>query len=124
MKTLNYWKNIGLATITVLGVASVAITAHADESVVQMPARTVHYSDLNLNTQSGAEVLYKRIRHAAEQVCGDVGSRQLAEAAAAKTCVNQAVGGSVRAVNNPRLTSIYDENFGVARTAISLASLR
>jgi UrcA family protein len=119
MKTINYSKNIALAAIAGICVTSFAISAHADESV---PVRTVtvHYSDLNLNAQAGADVLYRRIRSAAEQVCGDVAPRQLLEAAAAKACVNKAVAASVGAVNNPRLSSIYEEHLG-AQTTISVA---
>jgi UrcA family protein len=124
MKTINYWKNLGLATVTVLGVATLAISAHADESVAQVPARTIHYSDVNLNTQAGAEVLFKRIRRAAELVCGDVDSRQLKEAAAARACIEQAVIGSIRAVNNPRLTNTYNAHVGAGRTATTVASVR
>ena len=123
MKTINYSKNIALAAVATLCVTSFAFGAHADESAVQAPARTVRYSDLNLNTQVGAEVLYKRIRTAAEQVCGDVGSRQLDQATAAKACVDRAVSGSVRAVNNRQLTSVYNEHSGAAKTATSVASL-
>jgi UrcA family protein len=124
MKTINYSKNIALATVAALGVASLAIGAHADESVVRVPARTVHYSDLNLNTQAGAEVLYRRIRGAAEQVCGDVGSKQLEEAMAARACVDQAVVASIRAVNNLHLTNTYNSHFGLAQTDMSVASVR
>ena len=122
MKTINYWKNIGLATVTVLSVATFAISAHADESLGGVPARTVHYSDLNLNTQAGAEVLYRRIRITAEEVCGDVSSPELARAALAKACVKRAVGASIRAVNNPRLTNIYNAHTGVAQTGMSVAA--
>ena len=124
MKTINYSKNIALATVAALGVTSFAIGAHADESVVRVPARTVHYSDVNLDTQAGAEVLYKRIRNAAEQVCGDVGSRQLEEAAAARACVEQAVVGSVRAVNNLQLTNTYNSHAGMAQSAMNIAAVR
>src|ERR1700761_244210 len=84
MKTINYSKSIALVTVAALGVASLAIGAHADESLADVPARTVHYSDLNLNTPAGAEVLYKRIRMTAEEVCGDVHSLDLERAALAK----------------------------------------
>ena len=53
-------KNFTMAAVAAVCFASVTI-AHADEA-----ARTVRYSDLNLNTQAGAAVLYKRIRFAAE----------------------------------------------------------
>jgi len=124
MKTMNHSKNIALATVAALSVASLAIGAHADEPGVPVPARTVHYSDLNLNTQAGAERLYMRIRGAAQLVCRDVGSRQLEEAMAARACVEQAVIASIRAVNNPRLTNTYNAHLGGAQTATTVASVR
>jgi UrcA family protein len=124
MKTISYSKNIALAAVAGICATSFAISAHADESNTPVPARTVHYSDLNLNTQAGVDVLYNRIRSAAKQVCGGVDSRQWAELAAAKTCMNQAVTASVRAVNNQRLTSTYNEHFGVAPAAANVAALR
>ena len=111
-------KSFTMAAIAAVCLASVTIIAHADEA-----ARTVRYSDLNLNTQAGAAVLYKRIRNAAEEVCGDVGSRQLAEAAAAKACVDRAIVTSVRSVNAPRLTREYNTHAGVAQP-INVATLR
>jgi len=123
MKTISYSKNLALVGFATLCVTGFAFGAHAAESSFQAPARTVHYSDLNLNTQVGAEVLYKRIRFAAEQVCGDVSSRQLAQAAAARACVDKAVTAGVRAVNNGQLTSAYNKHFGVAQPALNVASL-
>ncbi len=123
MKTINYSKNFALAAVAGICVTSFAIGAHANE-VDAVPTRTVHYADLNLNTQAGAEKLYQRIRRAADQVCGDSEPRQLVASEAAKACVNKAVTTSVREVNSPRLTSTYDKHFGVTRTAISVASLR
>ena len=110
-------KNFTMAAVSAVCFAAVTI-AHADDA-----ARTVRYSDLNLNTQAGAAVLYKRIHNAAVAVCGDVDSRQLAEAAAAKACVDRAIFKSVRSVNAPTLTSEYDARAGVAKP-INVASLR
>jgi UrcA family protein len=123
MKTFNYSKSIALAAAATLCVTTFAFGARADESAGQVPTRTVRYSDLNLNTQVGAEVLYQRIRDAAERVCGDVGSRQLDQAMAARACVERAVTSSVHAVNNPQLTSVYNQHFGVAQAPVSVASL-
>ena len=123
MKTSNYTKQIALAGVAALCVAS-AMGAQAGEASVNAPTLTVRYSDLNLNTQAGASVLYKRIRNAAEQVCGDVNSRRLEVAAAAKACVNHAVYVSVHSVNNVRLTDEYNAHFGVAKESINLASIR
>jgi UrcA family protein len=106
MKTINYWKNATLATVTGLGLASFAVAAHADDYEIQTTARTVHYSDLDLNTQAGVDALHHRIQKAAEQVCGDVDARQLVESAAAQACVNRAVSAGVRAVNSQRVASL------------------
>jgi UrcA family protein len=112
-----------LAAVAAVCLAAVAAGAHADEAANGVAARTVHYAAINLNTQAGAAVLYKRIRNAAEQVCGDGGARGLAEAAAAKACVDRAIFASVRTVNNPQLTSEYNVRVGAVQP-IDLASLR
>jgi UrcA family protein len=88
------------------------------------PARTVKYADLNLNSHAGAATLYGRIRHAAEQVCGDTGSRQLEQAAVAKACVDRAIRTSVHAVNRPTLTSEFNARSGMVQKPVNVASAR
>jgi UrcA family protein len=124
MKTITRNSKNFLAAVAAVCLASVAVVAHADEAANGVPARTVHYSDLDINTPAGAAVLYARIRNAAQQVCGDVDSRQLAVAAAAKACVNRAVYSSVRSVNSPKLTSVYNSHAGATRQPINLAADR
>ena len=97
MKTTNHTKQIAMATVAALCLAS-ATGAYADDAMANVPTRTVHYADLNLNTQAGAAILYKRIRNAAVEVCGDVNSRRLNEAAVAQACVDHAVYGSIQSV--------------------------
>jgi UrcA family protein len=102
--------------------AAAAFGAHAGEMVND--TQTVKYADLNLNTQAGVAVLYKRIRNAAEQVCGDEGARELAQAAAAKVCVDRAIVATVREVNNPMLTAEYGVHVGAQQKRINVADLR
>jgi UrcA family protein len=109
-------KNFTMAAVAAVCFAAVTI-AHAGEA-----ARTVRYSDLNLNTRAGAAVLYKRIRVAAEDVCGDVHSWQPVVAKATKACVDRAIFTGVRSVNAPMLTSEYDAHAGVVRP-MNVASL-
>jgi len=123
MKAINYTKQIALASIAAICVAS-TMGARADETSAEAPVRTVRYADLNLNTPTGIKTLYNRIRGAAEQVCGDVYSRQLEQAAAAKACVRHAVYASVHSVNNVRLTLEFDARMGVAKESINFASAR
>ena len=124
MKTITRNSRNFLAAVAAVCLASVAVVAHADEAANGVPARIVHYSDLDINTRAGAAVLYARIRNAAQQVCGNVDSRQLVVSAAVKACVNRAITTSVLAVNCPKLTSVYNSQVGATQRLISLASDR
>jgi len=124
MKTITRNSKHFLAGVAAVCLASVAITAHADEAANGVPTRTVRYSDLDINTRAGATVLYARIRYAAQQVCGDADSRQWAASAAVKACVNRAIYTGVRSVNSPKLTSVYNSQAGSTQQQIKLASDR
>jgi UrcA family protein len=124
MKTITRNSKHFLAAAAAVCLASVAITAHADEAANGVPTRTVRYSDLDINTRAGATVLYARIRYAAQQVCGDADSRQWAASAAVKACVNRAIYTSVRSVNSPKLTNVYNSQAGSTQQQIKLASDR
>jgi len=124
MKTLkmNNATHFLFVAVAAVSLGSVAVAAHADP--VDAPARTVHYSDLNLNTQAGVATLYNRIRNAAQLVCGNVDPRRLDEAASAKACIDKAVFSSVSAVNNPKLTSEYNARVNGTQKQFSVASIR
>ena len=125
MKTFNIHntKQFVFAAVAAVSLASVTVAAHANPAV-DAPTRTVHYSDLNLNTQAGVATLYNRIRNAAQLVCGNVDPRRLDEAASAKACIDKAVFSSVTAVNNPMLTSEYNARVSGAQKQINFASIR
>jgi UrcA family protein len=89
-----------LVVATALTVGMLTGVAHSAE----VPAQAVRFQDLNLNTDAGVQVLYKRIQRAANQVCGDVDGRDLVVARAHKACVDRAVADAVATVNNQMLT--------------------
>jgi UrcA family protein len=124
MKTFNHTTKFAAVSVAVLGLGFFAAGAQAGEAAQGANSVTVRYSDLDLNTAAGAKVLYQRIHSAAERVCGDVNSRQLDQAAAAKACLDQAVANSVHAVKNEQFTNIASQHgYGVRREVI-LASAR
>ena len=120
--TMNNTKHLFFAAVAAVSLGTVAVAAHAD--ALDAPARTVHYADLNLNTDAGVATLYSRIRNAAQLVCGNVDPRRLDEAASAKACIDKAVFSSVTAVNNPKLTSEYNARVSGAQKQFSVASIR
>jgi UrcA family protein len=123
--TLRNSKKVLFAAVAAVSFASVAQMAQAADVLNDRPALTVRYSDLNLDTPAGAAVLYQRIRHAAEQVCGKADSRRLDEIVVTQDCMDKAIGSSVSAVGNAQLTSQYLARVGSkASKQIVLASAR
>jgi UrcA family protein len=74
---------------------------------LEPPARVVHFGDLDLSRQSGAELLYGRIKSAARQVCEplELGSLRLLHEEV--DCREAAIGRAVGDVNSPALTSYF-----------------
>ena len=90
-----------LAATMVIGTASAAPLTDA-------PSMKVSYSDLNLASDAGPQVLYSRIVSAARDVCfaRDVDNRDLGAMAAARSCVNTAIANAVSTVHNQRLAAL------------------
>jgi len=83
---------------------------------------TVHFDDLNLDQAAGVAVLYRRIRGAAEQVCGEPqrpGSRIISPFWAG--CVAQAVERAVVALDRPSLTAYHRVHTAPHNQEVSLA---
>jgi UrcA family protein len=83
------------------------VSAHAEPASVITSAMTVRYSDLDLSSAQGAQVLYRRIVAAANQLCSEAGVRDLRRTSAADVCAEQAVARAVAGVHSPRLAALY-----------------
>jgi UrcA family protein len=102
-------------------IAMIATAAQAGEPADVPPHKVVSFRDLNLNTTEGAEVLYKRIKSAAIEVCGVSESFDLARMYVPRTCISEAVSRAVAQVNRPMLTSLYEAKTGKANKQVTLA---
>jgi UrcA family protein len=91
-------------------VAAVALFAAltAGAQAADIPQVHVKYADLNVGTTAGATMLYRRIRGAADRVCGVADKRDLARLGQAKACADHAVAEAVAKVNAPALTQVYE----------------
>jgi UrcA family protein len=89
--------------------------ARADEPV---PTQRVSFKDLNLNSPEGAAVLYRRIKGAANKVCGRWENVDLSRIHAVQTCIDGAVSRGVAQVDRPMLTSLYNVEVGKAGTRV------
>jgi UrcA family protein len=92
----------GMLAITLLpGVTRAAVSGN------DVPNAVVSYKDLDMSTTQGGQTLYKRIRFAADQVCGKSEAHSLHDKMLAETCFDRAVSQAVAQVNNPMLTQVY-----------------
>jgi UrcA family protein len=104
-------------------IAMVANGAQAGESAGTLLHKTVSFRDLNVSNPEGAAVLYKRIKSAASEVCGNWDS--LSQRPAVTTCIDEAVSRAVAQVNTPMLTSLHQAKTGKAdKQVTTLAQTR
>jgi UrcA family protein len=104
--------------ISTLGLISLASAG----AVPDVPQMTVQFADLDLTKTDGAAVLYKRLRAAAETVCGPREDRVPAKAAAFKKCVQSALASAVSRVDQPKLTAYYRAHTDARNTSMQLAN--
>jgi UrcA family protein len=107
MKASRLSRSIAAAVLATVTLSSVLSLAHA-APVADPQSRVVRYDDLNLGTSAGVEALYRRIKEAARDVCGEptvTGSHLVTETW--KDCVAGAVRHAVLTVNQPTLTTYY-----------------
>lgn len=91
------------AAIAAAGLATPLLAAAPDDA----RSVSVKYADLDLNTASGVDRLYRRIESAAREVCPDINSRDLGIWSAARRCEAEAIAAAVSKVNNPKLALVH-----------------
>ncbi|MBL8551065.1 MAG: UrcA family protein [Hyphomonadaceae bacterium] len=79
---------------------------HSDKSVA-----SVRTADLNLQNEAGAEVLERRLRRAATQVCGgqQYGTVSLAMRSAHRACVRESLANALVQVDAPLVLARFDD---------------
>ena len=98
---------IAAAVLGTLAAGFAGVSAAADNSEVR--SETVHYADLNLSSPQGAAALYRRIKWAAQDVCG-WSDDSLETQVDARPCVDKAIADAVTRVGRLELTAIYNAN--------------
>ena len=95
--------------LVVCALFTAGLAAHpavAAPSVMQEESVVVHFADLNLSQPQDARRLYRRIRRAAGQACGDIPQGVL-QISNYDQCVRKAVAHAVADVNATQVTKIY-----------------
>ena len=67
----------------------------------------VSYAGLDLSSEAGAAILYRRLKVAARQVCESLNERQLTQHARWAACYEKALTDAVAQVNQPQVTALH-----------------
>ena len=99
-------RSVVTAVAVVVGLAGGAVNANAQTPDQE---RHVSYSDLDLNDNSDARRMLRRIERAARSACDDRGARHMraVERADARACVNTATEQAVASLDSPLVTALH-----------------
>ena len=111
MKTLVKTRVKSTAYILAAGFLAIAYAAASGNAYAAEPqqrlTKAVAYSDLNIDSDQGAKVLYARLRGAAKDVCFPLESRNLL-GNLWQRCFDHAVDSAVAQVNTARVTALHN----------------
>ena len=96
-------KMLLLGGLAALGVAGAAGAQTVDRDV---PAMVVHYHGDALDTDTGAQALYRLLAQAAEQVCPFAANTRIVSEAVLK-CRRDALSAAVNKIHNQRLAALH-----------------
>ena len=106
--------------------AAVALIATSSFNIVRadtygdIRSETVRFADLNINSSHGAEILYRRLNFAANNVCRELEpGRSLAQLAPHRACVHSALSKALAEVGNP-LVLAYAAAHGMAAADVTV----
>jgi len=100
------WKSTAVLLLGLAGMVG-ARAALADPAGHDVPRVVVKYGDLNLATDTGTQILYRRLKAAARAVCPDFSTRDLLQADISRRCRAEALARAVHDVHSSRLAAIY-----------------
>jgi UrcA family protein len=118
--TLRIVWGIVASAVVAWGGSNAAQAGEPDDTVAH---KVVSFRDLNLNSAEGVEVLYKRIRSAAHEVCADPYRYDLSEFKL-RPCIDDAMSRAIAQVNSPMLTSLYQSKGGKIDKKVALAKVQ
>jgi UrcA family protein len=107
----HYRSMTSIAVAALLVLTCAANSRRVIAQPAQLPTKTVAFGDLNLDSEQGAQVLYARLRHAAQDVCANLEeTRDLGRKLIWQTCVDNALAAAVGQINAPRINALYKQS--------------
>lgn len=97
-------------------ISSIAFAAAAQGALAQepgLPSVKVSLAGIDARTDAGAQIMLRRIKLAAGQVCGGQPSPMIDRQQKFEPCVNEVTQRTVTGLNSPHLTAAWNKRIGV-----------
>jgi UrcA family protein len=116
MKTI--WQRVGMALVvgSLLGNQVHANIGDDRRSVL------VDIAGLDLDSDAGRDLVYRKLRRAAKRACIDVETRHNLASMLYSQCVNEALTGAVSQISDPAFRRYAAERLGIAEPLMPIAS--
>ena len=102
----------GAAAIAATCLMLATVQVRAAEPQAETPRISVSYQDIDFATTKGTEHIYRKLKSAANKVCGLTpgGRLTLEQRTKAQECADEALADAVQRINRPMLTSAHDRS--------------
>ncbi len=99
-----------VATFVVIVLSGPAVVMAGTISYIEVGKASVSYADLNLESEEGVQVLYRRLKRASKGVCGGASSRHggsVIMKSSRQQCYRETLSNAVDNIDNEDLTRIH-----------------
>jgi len=100
----------GIAALVVFGLSASATAIAATPSQLSVRSVQVSFADLNINSDEGAQALYRRLQNAAEKAClisNSGATKPVSVLRDSKSCYTSALGNAVSRIDSDALQAIH-----------------
>lgn len=101
---MNKMQRLAGALVCGIMAAVATVSQAAQDEVVSVEVR---YGELDLAKTAGAEVFYRRLKHATRTVCGSLNPRSASSVRVWNDCYQETLETAVAAANRPILTALH-----------------
>lgn len=103
-------KQLAVALLAATTIIPAIATARVADQNADSSSITVSYADLNITTNEGVAVLYRRLQSASRQVCGSYSGRtSVQEATMIRRCFDEALTNAVASTGSTKLAAMHTE---------------
>ncbi len=110
MKELKLFKSLVATFVVIVLGGPAVVSAHTPSNFAEGPKTTVSYADLNLESEEGVRVLYRRLQLASREVCSPKAQKNIRSPYVnyeSRACYRHTLSNAVDKFDNEDLTRVH-----------------